>query len=49
MTLEQFKQIVIVMNDARIDGRMTRELHAIEMRRIDSALTAAGFSWWDLA
>ena len=49
MTLEQFKKVVIAMNDARIDGRMTRELHASEMRRIDSELTAAGLTWEDLA
>jgi len=49
MTLEQMRKMAIAVNDARLEGRMTREIHAREIAFIDRELTAAGLSWEDLA
>ena len=49
MTLEQMRKIAIAVNDARLEGRMSREIHAREIAFIDRELTAAGFTWEDLA
>ena len=48
-TLQQLRTLVIAVNDARLDGRMTRDVHAREIAFIDRELTAAGFTWGDLA
>jgi hypothetical protein len=49
MTLEQIRRLAININDARLEGRMTREVHAWEIAFIDRKLSAAGFTWEDLA
>ena len=48
MTTEQIRKIVIALNDARLEGRVTREIHAKEIARIDSILTDTGRTWADL-
>lgn len=48
-TLQQLRTLVIAVNDARLDGRMTRDVHAREIAFIDRELTAAGLTWGDLA
>lgn len=49
MTVEQMRKLAIAANDARLDGRMTREAHAREIAFIDRELAAAGLTWDDLA
>ena len=48
-TLQQLRTLVIAVNDARLEGRMTRDVHAREVAFIDRELTAAGLTWGDLA
>ena len=49
MTKEEMRKIVVAINDARLDGRITREIHAIQIAAINGDLIAAGFTWEDLA
>ena len=49
MTKEEIRKIVIAINDARLDGRITREIHATQIAAINGDLIAAGFTWEDLA
>jgi len=39
----------IAAYDARIEGRISREDHAVIIAGIDAELSAAGFTWGDLA
>ena len=48
MTKEQLKKIAIATNDARLEGRMSRDIHAREIAFIDRELTIAGLTWADL-
>lgn len=48
MTTEQIKKIAIAINDARLEGRATREVHAAEIARLDAILTSTGRTWADL-
>jgi hypothetical protein len=39
---------VISMNDARFDGLITRETHAIRVKEIDDQLMSLGLTWDDV-
>jgi len=45
MTIQEMRKIVIAINDARLEGRATREVHAKTIAMIDRELTAAGLTW----
>ena len=49
MTKEEIRKIVVAINDARLDGRITREIHATPIAASNGDLIAAGFTWEDLA
>ncbi len=48
MTAQEIFGMVIAVNDARLDGRLTREEHAVEVARIDRILREHGLTWADL-
>ena len=49
MTLEQLRNFVISVNDARLEGRTTREVHAHQVQYINRELRLAGLTWEDLS
>ena len=49
MNIQEMRKTVIAINDARLEGRITREIHATQIAEIDAQLTAAGLSWDALA
>lgn len=49
MNIQEMRKTVIAINDARLEGRITREIHATQIAQIDAQLTAAGLSWDALA
>lgn len=49
MTLEQIRTLAIAVNDARLEGRTTREVYAHQVQHINRELRLAGLSWEDLA
>lgn len=47
--ITEIRTRTIAANDARLEGRITREQHAVIISGIDAELSAAGFTWADLA
>jgi hypothetical protein len=45
----EIRNRTIAANDARLEGRISREDHAVIIAGIDAELSAAGFTWGDLA
>jgi hypothetical protein len=47
--ITEIRNRTIAANDARLEGRISREDHAVIIASIDAELSAAGFTWGDLA
>ena len=47
--ITEIRNRTIAANDARLDGRISREQHAVIIAGIDAELSAAGFTWGDIA
>jgi len=47
--ITEIRNRTIAANDARLEGRISREQHAVIIARIDAELSAGGFTWGDLA
>lgn len=49
MTIELLAGTVVDINNDRVDGKITREQHAVMIRQVDALLAKHGWSWDDLA
>lgn len=49
MTIELLADTVVDINNDRVDGKITREQHAIMIQQVDALLTKNGWSWDALA
>jgi hypothetical protein len=49
MMLKQIRTLAIAVNDARLEGRSTREVYAHQVQHINRELRLADLSWEDLA
>jgi len=47
-SLEGLADLVMGANDARLDGRLSRECHALVIRDVDDKLVEHGWSWEEL-
>lgn len=47
--ITEIRNRTIAANDARLEGRISREQHAVIIAGIDAELSAAGLTWGDLA
>jgi hypothetical protein len=45
MNIQEMRKTVIAINDARLEGRVTRQIHADTIAMIDRELKAAGLTW----
>lgn len=49
MTVEQMRNLAISINDDRLNGITTREVHARHIAFVGQILASAGLTWEDLA
>lgn len=49
MTLELLAGTVIDINNDRVDGKITREQHAIMIAQVNTLLEKNGWAWEDIA
>ena len=49
MIKNRLMQEAFAAGDARLEGRITREQHAVIIARIGQEMVAAGLTWEDLA
>jgi len=47
--ITEIRNRTIAANDARLEGRISREQHAVIIARIGQEMIAAGLTWEDLA
>jgi len=48
MDIQTIAEVIIMTNNQRLDGTITREQHAIMIHQFDDLLSANGYSWDDI-